>query len=42
MLPLNDALFPTFRSVAELGIDQLDNHIQGDMLPELTQMHLMI
>ena len=40
-LPLNDALFPASRALMELGIEQLQNDIQRDMLPELARLHLM-
>jgi hypothetical protein len=40
-LPLNDALFPASRALIELGVEQLQNDIQRDILPELPRLHVM-
>jgi hypothetical protein len=41
VLPLNDGLCPAFRTFMELSVEQLQNHIQRDVLSELVHLHLM-
>jgi hypothetical protein len=41
VLPLNNALFPTFRTFMELGIEQLQNQVQRHVLSDLAHLHLM-